>query len=639
MKTLIFGLIFSTLVMAEPQEMRLSDSEINQKLVGVAVDISNQKILEGVAELQPCRDGFRFTPGTPPTPAQLTTLQSCIDGVFRGKPADQIAAISDKMNLETYNLIPSKSVQNVTNYLTEKTYKSLTGVDLKEQSTAAKLQQMKFGNKKMLDQKDFFELYKNQVSKNALYEVSRFCFKDLRNSSASASAATNFMDHWNNLDEFARSSTPTVPASGTAISPTDSGTPAFDVAAGSSTGAAATTQGSYTNLMQTIFGAGTTPPNPTKLSNFFQYCAKQIDELCQSYEQSCSKASSTPASGAASTTACAAATATGASNPNPTAPGARACLAKTRIVAFKKALAASDEFVREFTDQSKNGNDFVIALNANQIVNRYAGGRGQNEKSYNELTNSASVDFFKANESENYQDAQNCIRNGGRDCEKFDVSSDAEEKILQDNTLVYSAKRAAELARVRALSGQPLDEFLAQNYPDIKKLRDDGTLTRQGRTLEDAIAQRWDGRRESMMNEIKNRIGSRQVTAVEAQTAGVKDTVAKANATQALTEKTRLAQVVLFNNIISSSLELQTTSGQRLGRNVQALSNELDASQSEVQGSLFSNLRTLTDQAPGTTAPPAGSSDSVNGIGFLYKLIGLPDDPAPGSTPRRSGNQ
>lgn len=618
MKTLIFALIFSTLATAEAQEMRLTDAEINQKLVGVAKDLENERVLQGVSELQPCKERFRFTPGTPPTPQQLTDLQTCIQQAFNGKNAQQIAAISDKLSLETFKLIPSKSVQNVTKYITDKTYKALTGVDLEEQSTAAKLQQMKFGNKKMLDQKDFFELYKNQVSKNALYEVSRFCFKDLRNSATTATAATNFMDHWDQLNEFATGPSPTAGA----VVPTDSGSPAFDVASASSTAAPATTQASYTNIMGTIFGAGAIPSS-TKLSNFFLYCAKQIEELCRNYEKSCPSASTTPTPG----------------SPPPacTSPsGGNACLAKTRILAFKRALAASDEFVREFSD--KNGADIVIALNANQLVNRYTGGRAQNEKSYNELTNSASVDFFKANQNEDTQDAQNCIRNGGKDCEKFDLSSDAEEKILQDNTLVYSAKRAAELARVRALSGQPLDEFLEQNYPDIKKLRDDGTLAREGRSLEDAIAQRWDGRKETMMNEIKSRIGSRQVTAAEARaTPTAKETVAQDNARQALTEKTRLAQVVLFNNIISSSLDLQTTSGQRLGRNVQALSNELDASQSEVQGSLFSNLRTLAQQDPGTTAPPAGSSNSVNGIGFLYKLIGLPEStttPAGGSPNR-----
>jgi hypothetical protein len=137
-----------------------------------------------------------------------------------------------------------------------------------------------------------------------------------------------------------------------------------------------------------------------------------------------------------------------------------------------------------------------------------------------------------------------------------------------------------------------------------------------------------------MMKEITDRIGSRQInkgTANATNSSGGKtnkELTAIDNAKAVLNEKTRLAQVVFFNNIITSSLDLQAVGGKRLGQNVQAAENELTAAETEVQGGLFSNLRTKIG-APGSgqgSNPIAGAGDVTN-LGFLDNFIGVPKNP------------
>jgi hypothetical protein len=629
MKTLIFALIFPVLAMAaagDPNEVdRISDADISRKLVGVARDIQNEQILKNATDLQGCRDKFQENPQAS---GAITTLENCIKGkVGTGATA---AALSDKLDLETYKLIPSKSVQNVTKYLTKKLYLELTGVDIEEQDVAKKIQAMKFSNKKQVDHKDFYALYKNQIAKNALYEVSRFCFLDLRRTGPPKNqqneVLTTFIEHWDNLDEFAnKRNLPQDDPYRNLL--TDSGEPKFE---DSQSGSANDPNQSYTNMMRNIFNGPTTQIQSERLQNFFFYCGQKINELCKDFEDKCIDQTTklrrrdcgTPAS------------------TNPAAPaapiaGSNACLAKTRLTAFRSAMKASDKIVEEFDKNA--GSDISIMLNPNEVVKRYQRGTGSgNEKSLNELTNNASIDFYKASEQDNSDDeAQKCIDSDGRDCEQFEIVDDSVARIKTNNEIVYEAKRLAEMERVKDLAqkgGLNLETYIDTYYPDLKEIAKNSP-----NELVAEIGKKWDARREALKKEIQNRIGDRQITETEAAKAASSGTpfankgqeTAVENAKQALNEKTRLAQIVFFNNIISSSLNLQTQSGQSLGRNIQAFDNEVDSAENDVQSGLFDNLRTSLKTTGGSSG---GSSqltgnESVTNIDFLDQFIGIPKDP------------
>ena len=150
MKTLIFTLVFTFQALAagsNPNEVRLTDQEISQKLVSVAKDIENQQILANQPDLQKCRDDFQaqYNPSSP-NPALVTALESCISNKIRPADAERI---SNSLGLETYSLVPTKTVNNVTEYLSKNLYRQLTGVDL-NQSRENRIRAEMFKNKKQI---------------------------------------------------------------------------------------------------------------------------------------------------------------------------------------------------------------------------------------------------------------------------------------------------------------------------------------------------------------------------------------------------------------------------------------------------------------------------------------------------------
>lgn len=612
MKTFIFTLIFVTSASAvDPGEMRISDSEINQKLVSVARDVQNEEILKEATELKSCRDDFQKVTN-PNDPKAVQDLETCLKTKIGTGP--NAAALSDKLDLETFNLIPSKTVSNVTNYLTKKLYLQLTGVDIDEKNVEAKLQKMKFNQKKQINHKDFYDLYKNQIAKNVLYEVSRFCFVDLRLKTPPVDSNTGeilktFTEHWSNLGQFDNPITNL-----NSIAVTDSGSPSFESPSGSP--ASGNNSSSYSTIMRNIFsGAGPGQvPSTKRLENFFFYCGQQINELCKKYEEGCNDQQGNRVRQC-----------------NTGIPGNKACLAKSRLTAFRSAMKASEKIIEEF-DKDK-GADIFLALDKNEMVKRYERGAGAgDEKSLNELTNSASADFYKNPDTQIDKQAQDCIDSKGTDCEKFELVDESVARIQNNTVIVYEAKRLAEIEKIKKLvkdGGASLDEYIDKYYPDLKDL-----IKTNPQGLEKAISAKWDAKREALTKEIKDRIGSRQIDENDAKTASSKgfktrkEEVAVDNARSTLEEKNRLAQVVFFNNIISSSLELKTTT-KILGRNIQALDNELDNAESEAPG-LFTNLKS---QLKGNTGGSAGGNnglsgnESVTNIDFLDSFIGIPKSP------------
>lgn len=647
MKTLIFTLVFTFQALAAgtggTREVGLTDQEIRQKLISVAQDIKNEDILKGVNDLDDCKRNFRPPSGADNT-AALTSLQSCINGKFTGKSEEQIKSISDKLNLETFNLIPSKTVKNVTDYLSKKLYKNLTGVDLDERDQAQRIKNLKFGNKKQVDQKEFFDLYKNQLAKNAIFEISRFCFVDFRWGAAPTPRADNFMGHWDDLKDFATPvdiTTLSGSPRSSLLTVNDNGGP-FD---GSTTATTPTgTAESYQDIFKNIFGSGTTPPAPEKLDHFFSFCGQNIKKMCDDFENTLKSATGPQGR----TTAVTSASPTGSpSTPASTAPtvGEKACIAKNRLTAYRNAFNASDQVYNEFVNGQGQGQSFSVALRT--AVKRYERGNGANEKSLTDLTNNASHDFYEANKNESNQDAEDCARNGADDaCEKFIVIGDSRENIANNTDLVYLAKKEAERARIEALirgNQQSLNDYLDKNYPDLKAKLDSDTTGTVKNDLPKLIAARWEAKRLAMQQEIQDRLGKRQITEAEATSGGSAGgsggamasqakTYARENAQNALNEKARLSQVVFFNNIIASSLELKKANGsggfQTLGRNVGAINSEIEAARSETQQSeLFQNLQSTLGRNGGSGGSSSGGlsgTESINNIDFLNEFIGIP---------------
>ncbi len=626
MKTLIFALIFSFSAIAQQNTTgeRLSDTEISNKLISVARDIENQRILEGLPDFERCKTQFAFQAGER-TPAMrqrsATDATNCFKQALQGKNSvREIEAIADKLNLQAYQLIPSKSVQEITKYLSNKMYKSLTGIDYEEEDAKKRIESLKFNkNKKIVDQKQFIVLYKNQIAKNVLTEVSRFCLEDFRLKGAPSNAS--FEAHWatylpggNFSDAVATNTTPPGPGV------TDQGQPFSNFSPNGTTSASRDDKDtSYQNIVNATF-AGDIPASD-KLSAFFFFCGTQINKLCKDFEDS------TNPSGTAATLA--------------STVGSRACLTKSRLVSYRKALKASDLIIADFNTNG-GGNAFQLLDNPNELVKVYGDGRDRNEKSLNEISNNASIDFYAATENEDITRAQACANNGSEaDCNEFVIVDDSRDKIKYNIEIEYTAKRETEMARVRLLrrgDRQTLLEYLKTNGY-LKLAEDIGPTGNIPTDFEDQIGKVWEARKIALQEEIQSRLGKRQITSDEAKatdpTTGEKVKVANAreNAKESLNERARLARVIFFNNIISSNLDLRQGT-QIIGRNTQALSGEVNALEGQVDSSIFQSLR---DSLPADTSGggqnrgPTGRED-VSDVSFLNQFLGGQPDPQPGQT-------
>jgi hypothetical protein len=612
MKTLIFALIFSSFASAQPAqpEVRLSDAEINNKLIGVARDIENERILEGIPDFQRCKQQFAFkTVETTDAMRQRSAQDAtkCFEDAIKNKNSlQEIAAISDKLNLEAYKLIPSKTVQEVTKYLSNKMYKSLTGIDYEETDVKKRIESLKFNkNKKIVDQKQFIILYKNQIAKNVMTEVSRFCLEDFRVKTPPSN--DSFEAHWKKYLDDGPSGNFQPAVSGTgAPGVTDQGSPFtnFDAASASRDDKDA----AYGKIVNATFPGDI--PASDKLSAFFFFCGGQINELCSSFEARVS------ASGSAATVT--------------DKTGSRACLTKSRLVSYKKALKASDLIIDDF-DKNGGGNAFRLLDNPSELVKAYGSGKDKNEKSLNEISNNSSIDFFAATENEDTQQAEACARNGtAADCDEFVIVDDSRIKIQYNLEIQYTAKREAEIARVRKLKAgdqQSLLEYLKTNgYLAAAEAIEKNTQPQPN--LEELVGQAWEAKKIALQEEIQKRLGKRQITENEAQakTNGTDENrvaYAKDNAQEALNERARLSRVIFFNNIISSNLEL-VQSGKVIGRNTQALSGEVNALDGQINASIFQNLR---DSLPADTSGggqnrgPTGRED-VSDVSFLDQFLG-----------------
>jgi hypothetical protein len=629
MKTLILALIFSSIASAQPAqpEVRLSDAEINNKLIGVARDIENERILEGIPDFQRCKQQFAFKAGETTADMRIRSAQDatkCFEDALKGKnSAQEIGLIADKLNLEAYKLIPSKSVQEITKYLSNKMYKSLTGIDYEENDVKKRIESLKFNkSKKIVDQKQFIVLYKNQIAKNVLTEVSRFCLEDFRIKTVSGSPAPSndsFEAHWGTY--LTSGNFQTAVSGINAPGVTDQGTPFNDF------GAVSTSRDDKDTAYQKII-AGTFKkdiPDSQKLSAFFFFCGTQIDKLCSVLEGKVNTSGTTTAT---------------------TGDGSRACLTKSRLVAYKQALKASDLIIADF-DKNGGGNAFRLLDNPNEVVKAYGSGQDRSEKSLNEISNNASIDFFAATENEDTQRAQSCITGGGTDCDEFVIVDDSRGKIQYNVEIEYTAKREVEMARVRKLKAgdrQPLLEYLKTNgYIKLaESIESSGTIPSD---IDEQIGRVWEAKKIALQEEIQKRLGKRQITENEAKakangTDENRVAYAKDNAKEALNERARLSRVIFFNNIISSNLNL-LQSGKVIGRNTQALSGEVNALDGQVNASIFQNLR---DSLPADTSGggqnrgPTGRED-VSDVSFLDQFLGGAPKPETGGQGQTQGGQ
>lgn len=355
MKKLILSLILLPILAHANEIKEISDKEIESKFLTVVKDVEVEKMLGSTAEFNKCRKDNEFKPGDPDQDKKIQLATDCFKKNITGKNEAALKKLAEELKLESYGLIKSKNVNDITAYLSQKMRKSLTGVDPKDAAT------QKWENKKIVDQKVFIDLYTNQLMKSALFEVSRFCFENFRKATASAKNLNDFNSHWSGLTN---KSIPTL------ADITDIGEPKFIE------NFDGVDMSKSENISKKLFEGLTkdTKIDQSLYSAFFGYCQKGLTILCDDFKNTATKASGTA----------------------PTK-GASACLTIGKLQSIRTAMKKTEIVAKQFDEMGEDKGSFAIQMIKNPQI--YQRGKGANEESLDELTSFSSSDMLNEEKS------------------------------------------------------------------------------------------------------------------------------------------------------------------------------------------------------------------------------------------------
>jgi len=612
MKKLILPLIFLPMMAFAVSEMNsISDKEIESKFLTVVKDVEVEKMLGGTSQFNDCRkkNEIESTDTQAVKDDKIDKATTCFKSNITGKNTAALKKLADDLKLESYGLIKSKNVNDITDYLAKKMRKSLTGVD----ADAAVTQ--KWEDKKIVDQKVFIDLYTNQLMKNALFEVSRFCFQNLR--VTLNNTKLNFADHWNNSMKYIEdvNGNPVLDASG---KPTpditlldDEGQPEFFKM--SPNVDPTKKEEVYKDLISGLSKGGALKPQ--LYADFFNFCQAALPKLCQDFRKTLEKSNINDPDKAVVVA-------------NKMTKGANACLAMDKLQGIRTTMKNTKKVADQFEEMGNDKSSFAIQMIKNPQF--YQRGKGMNEDSLDMITSVSSADML-ANANNDLQKLEKkCLQgSGGSQCDDFLIKNDSLDKAINNVESQMNLKREIELARVRDLKktndATKLEEYLTENglFDLLEKVKNPPA----GFDIEKAIGSIYDARKIAEIESLKLKVGKRQVNESEMQklvSSKEKDNQIIKNITETKEERARLAQVVMFNNIITSQLKLTDRDTKKeVGRNTNAWKKEM-------QG--LKDSDSYNDKLfDGIMGDPSDSPDlddtSIVGGGIIDSILGKKDDP------------
>lgn len=574
--------LYALSAMAAPEI--LTDKELSNKFVSVLKDVEVENLLEGSTEFNECRKKNEFDPKASATEREnkAKSAEECFKEKLSRKNTKDLQKLSNNLGLQSYGLVQSNNVKAISSYLGDKMYKAMTGIDRKDKENKDML---KFENRKLIDQKVFIQLYTTQLGKNALFEISRFCFENLRLKNAPADSEKDFVKYWGKV--LANPSAE--------VEVVDTGSGGFGEITNT------TDEGAiYKDIFKGISADANF--NVDQLGGFFDFCSGQITPLCKKFEDAPKEASD-----------------------DKMAVGANACLTKSKLQNIRKAITSSELIKKQFEKDMSGG--FAVSLDDGKKATFYDRGKSDESKSLDNLTNVASIDMLKGGTTESLEDmAAKCAKEPERkDCEGFLVVDDSRLKVEHVADMDLRMKKEMEKARVREIkkdNDKGLEEYLTDNgYFDLlKKWKEDKSLN-----IEEEIDKIFEAKRIATLGAIQNKIGKRQISEEEITEKGLdKKELTAANVKESQEERARLAQVVLFNNIITSHLKLVKKEGDtevEVGRNVNAWKKERQGLENakEIDQELFAGIKNSIKPDEGG----GGAKDnSIVGIGMLDSILG-----------------
>ncbi len=578
MRYILFLILFVSSVHA--QDEILSDKDLEKKFISVIKDNEVEKKLQNSSEFQKCYKQFPFDPQKDSDQVREDLAKKVEDCFKKGLKPEQLIELSDKLGLESHGLVESRNAKAITEYFTDKIYKSMTGIDRKGQKTADIL---KFKNRKLLDQKDFVDLYSNHLSKMVMMEISRFCFENLRISGREN--IKTFAEHW---EEFLKNG-----SLSTSTGFNDQGNGEF----GDQIQDVSDTKKSYEGIFK-----GLTNVDTKNLNKFFGLCIEAIPKLCTVFKEATAKNNGTTPS-----------------NTN----GSNACLSLAKLQDARRVINDTKKVQELYEKELTGGTE--IGLDKGLVPKHFV---ASGENSYNNLTSFTSYDILEGGQNDNDEHsklAKKCSEEpDDAECEKFIVIDDSRKKALFDSDLSQRIKKQAEIERIKKLlseNKQNLESYLEENgYLDLLEKFKKGQLPDS--EIEKEVEKIFDAKRVATLKAIQDKAGSRQLS--EKEIGNDKDSKIKASAQEASTERARMAQVVLFNNILTSFVVAKDNNTGKERQFGTSLKQELKSLESDTKGKIDENLFAGFKQSFQDDSGSENNGNESVSIQFLDQMLGAP---------------
>lgn len=554
------------------------DQNIQKKFITTIKDHEVTSILQKTKEFDECRKLNEFDPKDS-SKGNLKGAVDCFQKKLTGKNPEELQAISDNLGLQSFGLVQSKNKAEIQAYLSDKMYQALTGIDLREKNKEKLMESMKFKNHKQIDQKIFIDLYTAQLTKNALFEVSRFCFENLRleKPTTGTSEESDFSTYWGNkisslkLDEL-----------------TDTGTRGLGKFNGEK-------DKIYEEIFQNVGLNAKT--NLTDMGTFFDICRQAIGPLCKSYEQSKGTADR----------------------------GANACLVQGKLSKIRKALTDAETIKKEEFEKMADNGTFQIIFDDGQTA------EFENNKSIDDLTANSSSSILNDQISNASDEAAKRCKDGtnlnSQECQNFVQIGDDFKANIHKQEMEMTFKSEAEKVKISKLI-EAKDETTINQYLEQRGYFDiiEDLKTNANLNVAERVGEKLDAEKNAALAIIKKKLGRRQLT--ESDTGnGNKERVIQENAKDISEERARLAQVVLFNNIITSQLDIKNnTTKKSAGRNISGIKKEISELKNNpnVNTSFFEGLQKTVDDPSNSSAENNGA---LSGTGLIDSILGKKEDP------------
>lgn len=456
----------------------------------------------------------------------------CFEGKFKNISPDKIQSLADELQLQQFHLVQGKSNQELMKYFSNRIESALYGSGTSAEALKAK-------DKKLVDQRTFFEIYQAQLGTNILLNLAEYC-------SQKFVPQFDNKEEWKDTADIAHSQNEKNDRLSRLLKHVNDHDPARK--------ATDPPKDIYADLESRMKDAFPVDKAKTELSSFFNVCLDTIQPLCELHAYCGDKTSADdkkkmldvspylkdekcedPKKGEA---ACAMHAALESKRTN-------LAIVQTQIEKMRQESAA---------DPNKTG--FWLSMSAPNDIYEKRGHSAQD--SIQGLATLTSKDVGEAMDKDaknavaeiDKVEKEDCAKNPeNKECDKF-FYSNKEAANFQNASIRYDAATEMEKARISQLNAKPkeLKEYLKQKgYQDLLDKADSDPAEVV------AIAQkRFEAERESSYNQMADAFKTKQVSNNNSVQEVKKDFQSKSAS---------FSQLLLFNNVVSSFLVIEHEKG------------------------------------------------------------------------------